>query len=733
MTLAHPPGSPTTGAPPARRAAAVAACCALVLATLALVTAAAPPAGASHYRATQLSWQQASGTTVNFTATASWRCTFYALDCDSTPSPPGTPFGSDAIAFGDGGFSDGTWRVVSIDHVNNSVTAIKQVSRTYAGTGPYTASIATCCRLGGPLHRNNPGGSVRVETVVDLARTSASPVSSIPPVVDCGLNAVCSFTIPASDPDGQALRFRLSTPTEASGSTSGFRQPGPTLAPNAASVTTGGLYQWDTTGAAVNTSGDTYYSTQVMVENLAATGAVISKTAVDFFIRLTTSPNLAPVFTAPTPADGTTFTVPAGAPFSFGVRATDADAGDTVTLGIVGQPAGSSFAPTAGNPATGTFSWTPAAAGTYLMNLTAQDPSGRGAVPRSITIVVTSANRDPSAGAGGPYTGSEGSPVPVSGTASDPDAADTVTTAWTVAGDPANDTGASCTVAAPAALSTTVTCNDDGTYTLTLTATDNHGATATSTAALTVANVAPTVDITSPADGALYAVGATVSLAGTVADAGANDVPACSVNWDDGAGAVAAGTAAGGTCSASRAFTAPGVYTVTLAADDGDGGSGSDAVMIVVYDPSAGFVTGGGWIQSPAGAWAGDRAMSGKANFGFVSKYRKGATVPEGQTEFVFHAADLNFHSDSYQWLVVSGAKAQYKGQGSINGVPGYSFLVTVTDGQVSGGGGADRIRMKIWNAGGTVYDNATSSDDLDASDTQALGGGSIVIHAPRR
>ena len=73
--------------------------------------------------------------------------------------------------------------------------------------------------------------------------------------------------------------------------------------------------------------------------------------------------------------------------------------------------------------------------------------------------------------------------------------------------------------------------------------------------------------------------------------------------------------------------------------------------MFVVYDPSGGFVTGGGWIDSPAGAYSPDEELTGKANFGFVSKYQQGASVPTGQTEFQFKAADLNFHSTDYQWL----------------------------------------------------------------------------------
>jgi hypothetical protein len=73
--------------------------------------------------------------------------------------------------------------------------------------------------------------------------------------------------------------------------------------------------------------------------------------------------------------------------------------------------------------------------------------------------------------------------------------------------------------------------------------------------------------------------------------------------------------------------------------------------LIVIFDPNGGFVTGGGWIMSPAGACQLNTAcltQTGRANFGFVSKYKKGSNVPEGQTEFQFQAGNLNFHSSAY-------------------------------------------------------------------------------------
>jgi hypothetical protein len=165
---------------------------------------------------------------------------------------------------------------------------------------------------------------------------------------------------------------------------------------------------------------------------------------------------------------------------------------------------------------------------------------------------------------------------------------------------------------------------------------------------------------------------------------------------------------------------------------DKDGGSGQAIFQyVVVYDPSAGFVTGGGWINSPAGAYTPDPSLTGRATFGFVSKYQHGATVPTGNTQFTFHVASMNFNSTSYDWLVIAGARAQYKGTGTINGSGNYGFMLTAIDGQINGGGEVDKFRIKIWDktTGQIIYDNQMGAGD-DASPTTEIAGGSIVIHS---
>ena len=205
-----------------------------------------------------------------------------------------------------------------------------------------------------------------------------------------------------------------------------------------------------------------------------------------------------------------------------------------------------------------------------------------------------------------------------------------------------------------------------------------------------------------------------------------------SIAWGDGQATQGMLDPVTGMISASHLYASAGVYEVsaTVYGDEGEATSAS-LQYVVVYDPSAGFVTGGGWIQSPTGAYALEPTLAGKATFGFVSKYKKGATTPSGETAFEFRTADLSFHSEAYQWLVISGARAQFKGAGTINGTSGYGFMLTAIDGDVKGGGGIDRFRIKIWDQATEeiVYDNMMAATD-DAAPTTALGGGSIVIHA---
>jgi alpha-tubulin suppressor-like RCC1 family protein len=228
------------------------------------------------------------------------------------------------------------------------------------------------------------------------------------------------------------------------------------------------------------------------------------------------------------------------------------------------------------------------------------------------------------------------------------------------------------------------------------------------------------------------ALGTIANVTVQFTDSEANPDHTLLITWDDGSSTPLQNQAPG-SYSAQHQYAGAGVYSIGITVTASDGRNATATfTYIVVYDPTAGFVTGGGWIQSPAGAYSANPGLVGKAEFGFNSKYAKGATVPSGQTNFKFETAGFRFDSQVYQWLVVSGAKAQYKGSGTVNDSGNYGFILTATDGQISGGGGVDKFRIKIWDpvTGTIVYDNVPgASDDIDLANPQAIGGGQIIIH----
>ena len=267
--------------------------------------------------------------------------------------------------------------------------------------------------------------------------------------------------------------------------------------------------------------------------------------------------------------------------------------------------------------------------------------------------------------------------------------------------------------------------------TVVITATDSDGGTSQATFVLTVSNVAPSLEpITAPIDP--VPVGMEVAASANFTDPGVLDTHTGTWSWGDGnepSNAIVAETDGCGSATGTHIYNTPGVYTLTLTVTDKDGGSEVvQFLYVVVYDPCGGSVTGGGWIMSPLGAYRFAPTLVGKASFGFTAKYHNGADIPDGETQFRFKVADLTFHSTVYQWLVVAGARAQFKGTGRLNGEDGYGFMLTAIDGQINGGGGTDSFRIKIWNGDGVVYDNKVGEAD-DSSAATEIGGGSIVIH----
>ena len=186
-----------------------------------------------------------------------------------------------------------------------------------------------------------------------------------------------------------------------------------------------------------------------------------------------------------------------------------------------------------------------------------------------------------------------------------------------------------------------------------------------------VNNVAPAfATLAGPTDP--IALGATATLTASFTDVGSADSHKCTFKWDDLTSDTvvdAAGTG-NGSCSASHTYAAAGVYEVGVTVQDDDGAAVYSSFQYRRRLRPERRIRDRRRLDQLPGRCDVQIRLTGKANFGFVSKYQKGANVPNGETEFQFKAGDLNFHSTAYD-LVVSGAEGAVQGLGHDQRCPG--------------------------------------------------------------
>lgn len=210
-----------------------------------------------------------------------------------------------------------------------------------------------------------------------------------------------------------------------------------------------------------------------------------------------------------------------------------------------------------------------------------------------------------------------------------------------------------------------------------------------------------------------------------------------------------------GTSSISVDWPAtPDVYKLSISYSSGAGCPAQDTTIYVhVFNPQAGFVTGSGWLTTPANPDFELMQASSRVQWALVAKYKpKTEDVAQGSLMLLLESGPAIFHSTNVEdgSLVITGNQAFYRGQGTLSYISGsggmttdprkFAYLVSATDGNFQGAKAEDRLRILIWElkADGTrgagVYDNqpaCSTNLDENASACAAIGGGNITIHTP--
>ena len=369
-----------------------------------------PKVHASHFRFGSISWQEVGTNQVEITVKQAWRLSFW----------PGLGIGSQvntgSLDLGDGNFVNINLTITSINASEDWFYGEFTYTHTYASSGDYTVNFSGCCRLSSL--ENNADGSYYVESLVNVGTGNNSPVSTLPSIINTqeGQNPA-SFTIPATDPDGDVLSYRLANPAETNNAASN-------LPPNFAIDSVSGLVTFNTVGLAIGS----LYNGIIAIEDGQ------TKVLQDFIIEIVQQ-STPPVFDyGTTPANGTVFTTGPGQTITFTVVASDPDNGDQAQLFANGLPSGSGMTPnlpTSGNPVSSSFSWTPGSGdlGSYVINFFAEDNQGV-QTSTTVTVVVSLApvfDVPPSAGDGSIFCVSGGDTVSDTIQASDLELGDLVT------------------------------------------------------------------------------------------------------------------------------------------------------------------------------------------------------------------------------------------------------------------------------------------------------------------
>jgi DNA/RNA endonuclease G (NUC1)/PKD repeat protein len=317
------------------------------------------------------------------------------------------------------------------------------------------------------------------------------------------------------------------------------------------------------------------------------------------------------------------------------------------------------------------------------------------ALPNQIEVLVEANDRAPAAATDGPYTGMEGAPVSLSGSAStDPDG-DVLTYNWDF-GDGTTGTG----------VTPQHSYADNGNYVVTLTVSDPAGAEATATTSVTVFNVAPAVNAFA---GASILAHQTYAGGGSFTDAGADEWTA-TVDYGDGSGTQPLALSGTG-FNLSHTYDHGGTFTITVTVTDDDGASASKTATVTVTNvaPTVNAFAGATLLPGESYSATGSFTDPGPDSWTATVNYGDGSgTQPLALSGTGFSLGHTYTAAGTYTVTVTVTDDGGMVGTQTatvtvLTGQQGIGNLIVQTNGMVSGGGPGASLAAKLRAAGASL------------------------------
>jgi len=595
--------------------------------------------------------------------------TAYDLDGDPvqslTASLTGLPPGNDAT------FTEAP------DHASG----VLRWTPTYADAGSYVVSFTASNVLSGTTR-----------TRITVQNVDQAPGIAAPATVAALENQKISFTVAASDPDGDPLQSLVADLVKL-----------PIFADATFEATapwTTGTFSWTPT---FEDAGDYDISFE-------ATNVLVGRAETRIHVSNVDRP---PVITAPPRMSGLPKAL-----LTFNVEAADPDPGDDLpSLTVEGLPSGATFQ-LGQSPNTGVFSWVPTAfqKGTYLVTITAANAIS---VTTQVTLVIAGPDQAPIVTAPSHISAAEGTPLTIDATVLDPEGDPILS--FDAAGLPSGAAFSSDIAQGTGSIAWTPTFDQAGSYQVTLSATSAPRADPVSQVILIgsamvtidVANVnrAPIADPGGPYRGL---ASAPLELHGE--GSSDPDGDALDYRWDLGDGSAATGPTPLHTYASAGMFTVALTVTDALSLQD----EGTTTATIEAVLAGRAFTTGGDRtlrLSSGKPLWC-VRLEPVQGNFRLQDLdlasvrlvYGDGAIQPPGVKTLVISDADRNGVDD----IAVCFAKSDVRTL--FSGLPGGRSNVSVRLEASLVGGGIVRADFVLEVVAGETSEALVAPNPLNPS-----------------